>query len=69
MSAPARPAEVVEALAPASDVILEACGGIGMLGLLVGLVPSAAGVAIYDTNAVTLVGYGAALCSQFEPPT
>ena len=63
------PPEVVAALAPAEAVILEACGAIGMLGLLVGLVPGAAGVELYDSNAITVVGYGAALCSQFEPPT
>jgi hypothetical protein len=63
------PPEVVDALAPAGPVVVEACGAIGMLGLLVGLVPGAAGVELYDSNAITVVGYGAALCGQFEPPT
>jgi hypothetical protein len=63
------PPEVVEALQPAAPVVQEACGGIGMLGLLVAVLPGAAGVEIYDSNIITALGAAAALCGQFEPPT
>ena len=66
---PQIPPQVSEALAPLAPAVLEACGVIGLAGVLFAVVPSTANVPIAGSDLATVIGPASQLCGAFEPPT
>jgi hypothetical protein len=65
--APALPEQVIDALAPLNDQIMEACGNVGLLGVIVAVVPSTAGIPVNGSDLADLLVPAQTLCAQFEP--
>jgi hypothetical protein len=66
IEAPALPAPLLDALAPLNDPIMEACGNIGLLGVLMAVFPSAAHVPVDGNQLGDVIVPAQTLCAQFE---
>jgi len=66
---PPFPPEIAQALAPVAPAVQEACGVIGLAGVLFAVIPSTANVPIAGSDLATVIGPASQLCGAFEPPT
>lgn len=66
VDAPRLPQQVIDALAPLAEPIGEACGGVGLLGVLLAVVPGAAGVPVHGQDLADALRPAQSLCAQFE---
>jgi hypothetical protein len=66
IEAPALPAPLLDALAPLDDQIMEACGNVGLLGVLMAVFPSAAHVPVDGNQLGDVIVPAQTLCAQFE---
>jgi hypothetical protein len=66
VDAPALPGALVDALAPISAPIQEACGGVGLLGVLVAVLPGAANVPVHGQDLADALVPAQSLCAQLE---
>lgn len=66
IAAPQLPAPVIDALAPLNEQIMEACGNVGLLGVIVAVVPSTAGIPVNGSELADLLVPAQTLCAQFE---
>jgi hypothetical protein len=63
---PALPAELIAALDPVKAPIQEACGNVGLLGVLMAVFPSAAHVPVDGNDLSDVIVPAQTLCAQFE---
>ncbi len=63
---PALPAPVVEALEPLREQIMEGCGTVGLLGVLLAVLPGAAGLPISGSDLADALVPAQSLCKNFE---
>lgn len=66
VDAPLLPQPVIDALAPLAEPIGEACGGVGLLGVLLAVLPGAANVPVHGQDLADALRPAQSLCAQFE---
>jgi hypothetical protein len=66
VAVPDLPQPVIDALAPLNEQIMEACGNVGLLGVIVAVVPSTAGIPVNGSELADLLVPAQSLCAQFE---
>jgi hypothetical protein len=64
--APPIPAAIIDALAPIQPQIMEACGNVGLMGIIVAVVPSTAGIPVAGSDLADVLVPAQTLCAQFE---
>lgn len=67
VEAPTIPAPIIDALAPLNDQIMEACGVVGLMGVIMAVVPSTAGLPFNGSELARLIVPATTLCAQLEP--
>lgn len=66
VEAPGLPAAVIDALGPLRAPIQEGCGGVGLLGVLMAVVPGAANVPVHGQDLADVLVPAQSLCAQLE---
>jgi hypothetical protein len=66
VEAPALPSALIDALGPVKSPIQEACGNVGLLGVLMAVFPSAAHVPVDGNQLGDVLVPAQTLCAQFE---
>ena len=66
VSAPAVPQPIIDALAPLQPQIMEACGNVGLMSVIVAVVPSTAGIPVAGSELADVLVPAQTLCAQFE---
>jgi hypothetical protein len=64
--APEIPSAIIDALAPLQPQIMEACGNVGLMGVIVAVVPSTAGIPVAGSDLADVLVPAQTLCAQFE---
>jgi len=66
VEAPAIPQPIIDALAPLEPQIQEACGNVGLMGVVMAVVPSTAGIPVHGSDLSDVLVPAQTLCAQFE---
>jgi hypothetical protein len=66
IDAPLLPQPVIDALEPLAEPIGEACGTVGLLGVLLAVLPGAANVPVHGQDLADAIRPAQSLCAQFE---
>lgn len=66
VSAPTIPPAVIDALGPIAGPIRDGCADVALMGVLIAVLPGAAHIPIYGSDATKVLAPANTLCAQFE---